>query len=169
MSTINIKEVLTDLLKNAGVDEYGLYCWRPVLTHAARLFEINTPVRLCAWIAQISFETEGFTKLAEVHKHNVAGDAERYKSRGLLRIVGREAYGRVGDGIGVSLLTNPEFMETPGVAALAAGWLWKGAMCNEFADKLAFSRIVDTMGGGRKAKKHMREFMVKCSTCITFI
>lgn len=55
-----------------------------------------------------------------------SGDGWRYRGRGLLHITGKEMYNRVGRGIGVDLVQNPDLLSTDADVSLrAALWYWK--------------------------------------------
>lgn len=83
-----------------------------------------------------------------------SGDGYRYRGRGPLPLRGRGDYRRIGVLIGMPLEDQPELMESPEVAALAAAAWWHDAGLNVLADKddlLAISRHVNLGSAACKA------------------
>lgn len=116
-----------------------------LLTEAMAEFDINTPIRAAAFIAQIAHESgslnytrelasgvayEGRKDLGNIYP----GDGRRYKGRGLLQITGRANTAACGEALGLDLLTWPELLEEPKHAARSAAWWWKTHGLNELAD-----------------------------------
>lgn len=63
-----------------------------------------------------------------------SGDGWRFRGRGLLQITGRGNYRATAQALALPLEDNPELLEQPGVAALAAAHFWKSRGLNELAD-----------------------------------
>jgi putative chitinase len=63
-----------------------------------------------------------------------SGDGWRYRGRGVLQITGRGNYRSCGVAIDQPLEAQPELLEVPHIAALAAGQFWKSRGLNELAD-----------------------------------
>ena len=101
---------------------------------------------LAAFLAQSSTETRGFKELEEHHpkqwfiKHyditgNPAkarsigntqpGDGEKYKGRGFIHLSGKDNYERAAKALQLPLVTRPELVSNPEVAAKTALWYWK--------------------------------------------
>ena len=86
------------------------------------------------------------------------GDGWRYHGRGLIQLTGRENYANCGFGLGVDLLSNPDWLLDPKYAALSAGWFWGKRGLNSLADAQDFETITKRINGGliglddRKAK-----------------
>lgn len=84
-----------------------------------------------------------------------SGDGWRFRGRGLLQVTGRANYRAAGRAVGVDLEQNPELLEEPLLAALAAAHFWKANGLNEIADHRAddddaadFRRISKAINGG---------------------
>lgn len=77
-----------------------------------------------------------------------SGDGWRYRGRGLIHLTGRSNHQRCAAGIGLPLIEQPELLEQPGPAALAAGWFWAVNGLNELADAAAFAAITKRINGG---------------------
>ena len=137
--------------------------WEPFLNAAMTEFEIDTPIRQAAFIAQVLHES-GMLKwtseiwgptLAQRNYENrddlgntVPGDGLRFRGRGLLQTTGRSNYLRTGKALGVDLIANPEKLAEPELASRSAGWFWKTHGCNEFADKEQFVLLTRRINGG---------------------
>jgi len=126
-------------------------------------FEINTPLRQAAFLAQIGHESGGIHWLVELWGptlaqrryedrddlgNTVAGDGLRFRGRGLLQTTGRSNYLRTGKALGVDLIANPEKLAEPELASRSAGWFWKTHGCNAFADREQFVLLTRRINGG---------------------
>ena len=86
------------------------------------------------------------------------GDGWKYHGRGLIQITGKDNYANCGSGLGVDLLSNPEWVATPEYASLSAGWFWNKKGLNELADVMDIETMTKRINGGtlgiddRKAK-----------------
>jgi putative chitinase len=86
------------------------------------------------------------------------GDGWRYRGRGLKQLTGKENYERCGSGLGVDLVSNPDWLLDPKYAALSAGWFWNKHNLNDLADAGDFETMTKRINGGliglddRKAK-----------------
>jgi putative chitinase len=90
-----------------------------------------------------------------------AEDAAKYIGRGLIQLTGKENYANCGLGIGVDLLSNPDWLATPKYAALSAGWFFNKKNLNALADIGDIETMTKRINGGligiadRKAKINM--------------
>jgi putative chitinase len=80
--------------------------------------------------------------------NNELGDGWRYRGRGDIMNTGRANYAQTGAGIGLDLLTDPDQLATPEVAARAAGWFWENAGLNALADANDIVGITRVVNGG---------------------
>lgn len=80
--------------------------------------------------------------------NNTTGDGWRYRGGGLKQITFRANYAACRDDIGIDIVTNPELIEQPYVAALSAGSFWKTNGCNRFADADDFVALTKRINGG---------------------
>lgn len=141
------------------------------LLDACALFNINTPARLAAFLAQIGHESASFRLVREVWGPTPAqqryegrkdlgnvhqGDGIRYLGRGLMQITGRANYAAARDRLRKRLSTEmvPDFeahpmeLEAPQWACLAAAEYWAAHRCNEAADAGDFEAITRRINGG---------------------
>jgi putative chitinase len=124
-------------------------------------YEITTPKRVAAFMAQTIEESACFRKTREdasgsayegrADLGNVfPGDGKRYKGRGYIQITGRNNYRAVSKALfgDETLLTNPELLTTPQYAMLSGLWFWKDRDLNSLADKQWFQTITQRINGG---------------------
>lgn len=76
-----------------------------------------------------------------------SGDGWRYRGRGLFQITGRANYMAAGGALSVDLKNHPELVAEPEGAAMAAGWFWSAAGCNDLADSSQIDAITRKING----------------------
>ena len=139
----------------------GAHCatYAPLLTAAAIEFDIITPVRLAAWLAQLAHESGELHYVEEIASGEAyekrrdlgniyPGDGVAYKGHGLIQITGRSNHKEVGDALSVDFIRYPKKLMEPALAARSAGWFWKTRGLNELADIGEFVRITRRINGG---------------------
>lgn len=122
-------------------------------------FEINTPLRLAAFLAQVGHESgrmryveeiasgrtyEGRKDLGNVQK----GDGTRFKGRGLIQITGRANYTEISNDVGINFVSQPMLLSHPEYAVMSACWYWQKRGLNELADESRFRDITRKINGG---------------------
>lgn len=136
----------------------------PHLIDTMTKYQINTPARICAFLAQVAHESGSFNYLEEIASGSAYdtgalakrlgntpeddGDGEKYKGRGLIQITGTDNYRKVGEALGVNFLKNPDLLESPRYACLSAGWFWDSRRLNMMADVSDFRGITVKINGG---------------------
>ena len=137
------------------------------LNRAMAEFEINTPQRQAAFLAQVAHESGSLRYVRELasgaaydtgrlatrlgNTPEDDGDGERYRGRGLIQITGTDNYRACSAalfGDGEHLLDHPELLEQPELAARSAGWFWQSRYLNMLADADAFVQITRRINGG---------------------
>ena len=147
------------------------------LNAALAEFEINTPARISAFLAQVAHESGEFRYMREIASGEAyegradlgnthPGDGVRFKGRGPIQITGRKNYSLVGAALQLDLITEPELLETPEQGCRAAAWFWRtgaglnlskraiahgvpvGCDLNDLADKGDFEGITLAVNGG---------------------
>lgn len=136
-------------------------------------FDITTPARQAAFLAQIAHESGSLRYVREIadgsayDKRADLGNTRpealalaqefnttpgrMYRGRGLIQITGYDNYracslGLLGD---PDLLPrNPEMLEMPTLAVRSAGWFWDSRRLNGFADAGQFEAITRRINGG---------------------
>lgn len=137
------------------------------LNAAMEEFEINTPTRQAAFLAQIAHESGSLHYVRELasgaaydtgrlaerlgNTPEDDGDGERYRGRGLIQITGTTNYSACSAalyGDSQHLLDHPELLELPDAAARSACWFWHSRGLNELADNGDFTKITKRINGG---------------------
>jgi putative chitinase len=122
-------------------------------------FDIDTPQRQAAFLAQIAHESGSLNYVKELADGSAyegrkdlgnvrPGDGVRFKGRGLIQITGRDNYRDCGLALDLPLVDSPELLETPRNACRSAGWFWQSRGLNELADKGDFKLITKKINGG---------------------
>lgn len=137
--------------------------WLPFIEAAMAEFDINTPGRQAAFLAQIGHESGGLHWITELwgptltqsHYEGRAdlgntesGDGFKFRGRGLIQTTGRANYEKAGDALDLPLVDHPELLETPANAARSAAWFWQAHGLNDLADVGDFRRITMRINGG---------------------
>lgn len=129
------------------------------LNAAMEEFEINTPARQAAFLAQIAHESGSLRYVKEIASgaayegrsdlgNTQEGDGVRFKGRGLIQITGRANYAQCGAALGLDLLAEPDLLEQTENACRSAAWFWHSRGLNELADAGEFRMITKRINGG---------------------
>jgi putative chitinase len=101
-------------------------------------------------------------------------DGWRYRGRGIMQITGRANYHDIGIAIGMDLELQPEQLELPLPAALAAAQFWKSRGLNVLADDLSnddqeedFKKITIRINGGTTGLKARKAYWITAKQVIT--
>lgn len=133
--------------------------FHPHLVEAMGEFEIDTPLRQAAFLAQIAHESGSLKYVREIASGDAyegradlgnteAGDGVRFKGRGLIQITGRANYRDCGEALGLDLLATPSALEQPANACRSAAWFWNSRKLNPLADREDFRGITKKINGG---------------------
>lgn len=145
--------------------------WAGLLSETMAAFDINTPARQAAALAQFGHESGRGRYVREIWGNpptraqagyegrrdlgnTRAGDGKRYMGRGLIQNTGRANYAAARDGLrklfpdAPDFEAEPQMLETPRWAALSAGWFWNSRHLNELADAGNFMLITRRINGG---------------------
>jgi putative chitinase len=154
------EQQLLQILPNAG-RQAGVFV--SGLNTAMAKWEIDTPKRQAAFIAQIGHESGQLRLVREIWGptaqqtryegradlgNTVKGDGFRYRGRGLIQITGRANYAACGEALGLNLIDKPELLELPQHAAMSAAWFWSTNGLNTLADQGEFVKITRRINGG---------------------
>jgi putative chitinase len=141
--------------------------WSRYLNASMAEFQINTPKRQAAYLAQIGHESGGLQFMAEIWGPTDAqkryeppselaerlgntqpGDGKQFKGRGPIQCTGRFNYRKYGALLGLELERFPQLLDEPANACRVAACFWKANGCNELADAGQFEAITRRINGG---------------------
>lgn len=136
-----------------------LEIYLPALQDMMEKYQINTPVRIQMFLAQIGHESAELLYSEEIASgkayegrvdlgNTEEGDGVRYKGRGLLQITGKNNYEKCGEDLGLPLLEIPELLSHIPYSVDSAGWYWNTKNLNSFCDANDFERLTKKINGG---------------------
>lgn len=144
----------------------------PELIKLMPLFDINTPLRISHFIAQLAHESGSLNYVRELASGrqyefrkdlgNVnSGDGVKYRGRGLIQLTGRSNYEKFQKYLGElpNIMEKPELLEQPHLAVMVSCWFWKDKGLNELADADNFNRITRIINGGTNGIDERRMFL----------
>lgn len=142
------------------------------LNEAMASFDIDTPARQAAFLAQIAHESGSLRYVRELASgaayegrkdlgNTEPGDGVRFKGRGLIQITGRANYAECGVALSLPLLDQPTLLEEPINAALSAAWFWDSRGLNALADNGDFERITRRINGGLNGQTDRLAYYVR--------
>jgi putative chitinase len=147
------------------------------LNKAMAEFEINTPQRQAAFLAQLAHESAEFRFFTELssgvayeHRTDLGnykpGDGPRFKGRGPIQLTGRRNYRDAGLALGLDLESHPEQAAEPAIGFRTAAWYWSTHGLNALADETAtdpaaFDRITRAINGGLNGKAFRDAYFAK--------
>ncbi|MEM6424533.1 MAG: glycoside hydrolase family 19 protein [Cyanobacteria bacterium P01_D01_bin.128] len=158
--------VTTDqLLKIAATQRYksNLEALTPGVNETCDRYQINTPLRIAHFLAQVMHESGGFRWLREIWGPTATqrryegrtdlgntqpGDGERFMGRGLIQLTGRSNYQQFSKNLGVDFVGNPQLVEQPPYAVVVAGWYWDSRSLNQWADRDDLRQVTRRINGG---------------------
>ena len=167
---------LLQILPNAG-KQAGVFA--SALSLAMNKYQINTRLRMAAFIAQVGYESGQFRYVRELggdqylSKYDTGplakrlgntpeadGDGQKYRGRGLIQVTGRDNYlacskALFGDD---RLLRTPELLEQAEWACKSAAWFWNSRNLNALADKGDLQGITRRINGGLNGLAERLEF-----------
>ena len=142
----------------------------PWIAAAMDSYDINTPGRQAAFLAQIGHESGGLHWICEIWGptetqrryetrqdlgNNEPGDGYRFRGRGWLQITGRDNYRAARDRLRLKFGADvpdfelaPELIATARWAAMTAADFWSAHDLNELADAGSFEQITRKINGG---------------------
>lgn len=162
--------VTLEALRAIGASKIRADVCLPHIQAACNLYDINTPARVAAFLAQIGHESGGLTYTTEIWGPTPAqqtyegrkglgntqpGDGERFKGHGFIQTTGRYNHAQVRDRLRKKLGDHvPDFEAEPEKlaelewAALSAADYWDMKSLNDLADADDFEGITRRINGG---------------------
>ena len=154
---------VTQIAKSTGGPISRASVFASWLNKAMLAYDITTPRRQSAFLAQIGHESGGLRYTREIWGPTPAqikyegrkdlgntqrGDGKLFMGRGLIQITGRANYVEVSEALGRDFVERPELLETAEWASLSAAWFWDSRGLNDLADAGKFERITRRINGG---------------------
>jgi predicted chitinase len=141
----------------------------PWLNAAMDEGEINTPLRMAAFLGQIAAESGELRfwleqangmhyditvnpHLAGILGNDQPGDGPKYKGRGPIQLTGKSNYTVCGNAISVDLVNNPDSAASHEVGFRVAVWYWGTKNLNTLADVPDYDTITFKINGGYNGK-----------------
>jgi len=149
--------------------------YQPALSSEMSKNEINTPLRMAHFLAQIGHESGAFRYSEEIASGQAyegrkdlgniqPGDGKRFKGRGLIQLTGRRNYQDFGKFVGINLLTD-DGARTVGtnskLAVLAAIWFWNTRKLNALADADDVIKITKRINGGTNGLQDRQSYLAR--------
>ena len=160
----------------------------PFLCDAMEEFEIDNPLRIAAFIAQLAHESGGFIYFEEIASGkayngradlgNTRPEAIRiakehgstpgpwWKGHGPIQITGFDNHEACGQALELDLLHNPRLICRLEHGFRAAGWFWEVKNLNPLADEENFLRITKKINGGTNGLKDRQEYYQRGKECL---
>ena len=136
------------------------YC--SALSKKMRAYDINTPLRLSHFLAQVGHESGELRYCEELASgaayegrrdlgNTQPGDGSRFKGRGLIQLTGRTNYASYSKARGIDYTTDEGARlpsTDPDTAVDVACWFWSTHNLNELADNDDLQTITKRINGG---------------------
>lgn len=148
----------------------------------AEEFEINTPLRMAHYLAQVAHESGELRYAEEIasgkeydtgrkaqmlgNTPEADGDGQRYKGRGLLQITGRANYTAYKNYCGYDVVAQPELLAKPLGAVRSSMWVFWKFGCLELADQDNLHAIRRKINGGYNGLKECEEYIVRAKRAL---
>jgi putative chitinase len=122
-------------------------------------YEINTPLRIAHFLAQIAHESASFLYSEEIASGSAyegradlgntqAGDGVRFKGRGLIQLTGRANHTSYSKDTGIDYVAKPQLLATdPFVAVDVSCWFWNKHKISKMADADDVIAVSKTING----------------------
>lgn len=131
----------------------------PAINRVLVRYQINTPLLIAHFIAQIGHESGDLNYVEEIASGDAyegrrdlgninPGDGRKYKGRGLIQITGRANYTEISKDLGIDFVSNPQLLASNQCAAESAGWYWNKKSLNYWASKDDLISITRIINGG---------------------
>lgn len=149
----------------------------PVLSGHLDRYEINTPLRVAHFLAQIAHESDGFHTCQEYATggryegrtdlgNTEPGDGMRFKGRGLIQMTGRANYTKASEALGIDFVNFPEKAEEPVISLLIACDYWKTHKINAAADRDDLYGVTRLVNGGLNGVEARRGYLIRAKKLI---
>lgn len=182
ISLEQLKTIMPDAARMRGMTLSAL---RPHLNAAMAEFEVNTPARAAAFIAQLAHETGEFKWFREIWgptpqqekydpPHALSaklgntqkGDGKKYRGAGAIQLTGKANFIKYGKALGIDLENNPALAALPETSFRVAGLFWRDKNLNARADQGDFDTITLRINGGYNGSEERRRYWVRAKKAL---
>jgi putative chitinase len=136
-------------------------------------YEINTPIRLWSYFAQIGHESGQLRYCEEIASgkayegrldlgNTEVGDGVRFKGRGLIQITGRSNYKTLSYYFDTDFVGNPQLLEQPEWAVKSTLWYWDSRGLNAISDSGDFEKLTRRVNGGLNGLTERKAIFERC-------
>lgn len=142
---------------------------------------IDTPLRLCHFMAQLAHESAHFSVTREFASgaayegrkdlgNTQPGDGKRYRGRGLIQTTGRKNYRDTTDEIRKMMPNVPDFEQDPAAleefpwALLSAISYWRRKNINPVADRDDIEAVTRKVNGGTNGLPERKKYLAKAKS-----
>lgn len=140
-------------------------------------YEIDTPLRIAHFIAQITQESAGFRTTEEFSDGSAyegradlgntrEGDGRLFKGRGLIQLTGRSNYARVAKELALPLDREPGLAAAPATSLKIACVYWRDHAINQKADRDDLIGVTRRVNGGLRGLPQRRRYLVRAKAAI---
>ena len=149
----------------------------PFLNALCPVFGVDTPKRICHFLAQICHESQEFRRTVERASgaayefrkalgNTAKGDGPRFKGRGLIQLTGKanyQAYNTylVGERVMDDVVSHPGLLAEPEHAVRSALWYWATRGLDRLADRDDIEGITRRINGGLNGLESRKGYLKK--------
>jgi len=164
-----------------GIPDARAKAWFPHLYAAMVAYDITSPKRQAAFLAQVGHESGRLRYTSEIWGptpaqaryegradlgNTIKGDGFRYRGRGLLQITGRANYRSLSKRLGVDFENQPELLAEYKFAALSAADYWGSHKLNILADSGDFVTLTKRINGGTNGLADRQKLWAMCKQAV---
>ncbi len=143
-------------------------------------YDINTPLRIAHFLAQVAHESDGFCTTEEYASGRAyenrkdlgnthEGDGPLFKGRGLLQLTGRANYRAVGEKIDEALEARPLLVNDPATYLLVSCVFWADKKINPHCDADDIISVTHIVNGGLNGLPSRKAYLLKAKSLIASI
>jgi putative chitinase len=166
--TLFTAKQLSEIAENPDLATLERY--RNALVPEMQKAGITTHARIAAFLANVVQETDRLQTLEEyggydywlyLDRNSGRPGEWRYHGRGFLMNTWKDAYARLSEVLGEDLVSEPDLLARPDLAAKAATWFWAQNGLNAYADRGEFKQVcaIINTGSPQGAPNHLTERM----------
>ena len=168
-ATLITVEQLMQIAPNASKER--LHELTPSINQTLEKYQINTPLRIAHFIAQVAHESDRFNAMEEYATgeayegredlgNTEPGDGKRFKGRGLMQLTGRSNYKQFSKAMNQDFIADPSMVAKLPYAVLVAGWFWHVEKdLNPLADQNNVREITRLINGGYNGLDEREDYL----------